>query len=87
MHLPSLTAGLGLVCTMSFASSSIFHAEPASGAIALPGAAAPGDRPVGLAFATRSEVIAPQLETIDSGVTKVTGRLLALSLSAITLAI
>jgi len=59
MHLPFLTAGLGLVCTMSFASTSIFHAEPAAGTIALPGVAAPGDRPVGLSFATRSEVIAP----------------------------
>ena len=59
MHLASLTAGLGLVLTMSFAPPSIFHAEPAAGATALPGAAAPGDRPVGLAFATRSEVIAP----------------------------
>lgn len=58
MQLLPVTASL--ICSMSIASS-FFHAspEPNEAAVTLPGASAPGDRPTGLAFATRSEVIAP----------------------------
>ncbi len=59
MPSPSALAALGLLSLIPV--SSFFHSssESAEVAISLPNITAPGDRPFGLAFATRSEVIAP----------------------------